>query len=160
MRDLVADEVEGEGLRLSVANDGNLDVRAFGSFEVLGDYVGGHAFCRFAIDGGNDVAGANARAEGRSAFVWCDDVDLIVLLLDDHADTVVVAALIFAHFGVGFGIVEVGVGVEDAEHSGDGAVVDCCIGPIAGNGLGVVLFDDGVYVSEGFEAVANLALVL
>ena len=70
------------------------------------------------------------------------------------------AALIFAHLGVGLGIVEIGVGVEHAQHAGDGAVVDGAVGLVAVDGLGVVLLHERVDVGKGLEAVAKLALVL
>ena len=100
-----------------------------------------------------------ARKDGR-VLVGRNDVDLVALLLDDHADAVVVAALVFAHLGVGLGIVEVGVRVEHAQHAGDGAVVDGGVGLVAVDGLGVVLLHQGVDVGKGLEAVADLALVL
>ncbi len=70
------------------------------------------------------------------------------------------AALVFAQAGVGLGIVEVRVRVEDLQHAGDGAVVDGVVGLVAGDGLGVVLLDQRVDVGEGLQAVAELALVL
>ncbi len=102
----------------------------------------------------------NAGAEGGRVLIGRDDVDLVVLLLDHHADAVVVAALIFAQVGVGLGIVEVRVRVEHLQHAGNGAVVDGVVGLVAGDGLGVVLLDERVDVGEGLEAVAELALVL
>ena len=70
------------------------------------------------------------------------------------------AALVFAHLGVGLGIVEVGVRIEHAQHAGNGAVVDGGVGLVALDGLGVVLLDHRVDVGERLQAVANLALIL
>ena len=100
-----------------------------------------------------------ARNEGVPSY-GRDDVDLVALLLDDHADAVVVAALVFAHLGIGLGIVEVGVRIEHAQHAGNRAVVDGGVGLVAGDGLGVVLLHQRVHVGEGLQAVADLALVL
>ena len=132
----------------------------FGPFQILGDDVGGHAVRRLAVDRRDDVAGTDAGAERRRAFIRRDDVDLVVLLLDHHADAVVVAALIFAHLGVGLGIVEIRVRIEDAQHAGNGAVVDGRVGLVALDGLGVVLLDHRVDVGERLQAVANLAFIL
>ncbi len=68
--------------------------------------------------------------------------------------------LILAHFGVGLGVIEIGVGVEHAQHARDSAVVDGRIGLVALDGIRVVLLDDGVYVGERLQAVAELALIL
>jgi hypothetical protein len=47
------------------------------------------------------------------------------------------------------------VGIENAEHAGDSAVVDGLIGFLANEGVGVVLLDDGVDVGEVVEAIAE-----
>ena len=153
------------GLGWPYANHRDLDVRALGAFERLGDLVGGPAVSGFAVDRGDLVAGMNAGAERGRVLIGSDDVDLalaipVILLLDDHADAVVVAALIFAQAGIGLGIVEVRVRVKDLQHAGDGAVVDGVVGLVRGDGLGVVLLDKRVDVSEGFQAVAKLTLIL
>jgi len=49
--------------------------------------------------------------------------------------------LVLAHLGVGFWIVEIGVGVEDVKHAGDGAIVDGLVGLVGVERLGVVLLD-------------------
>ena len=106
----------------------------------------------------------NAGAEGGRVLIGCDHEDLgfalVILLLDDHTHAVVMAALIFAQAGVGFGIVEVRVGIEHLKHAGNGAVVDGVIGLVASDGLGVVLLYQRVDIGKGLEAVTELALVL
>ena len=67
--------------------------------------------------------------------------------------------LIFAHPGVGFGVVEIGVGIEHAQHARNGAVVDGAVGPVAFDGFGVVLFHQRVDIGKRLEAVAELAFV-
>ena len=89
-----------------------------------------------------------------------DDDDFAVLLHDEHADTVILAVLVFLHPGVGFGVVEAGVGIEGVQHLRDSAVVDGFVGHIAGEGLSVVLRDDVIDRAEGLEAIAEGGLVL
>ncbi len=164
MRNFVANEIEDQRLGLAVAHHGDFDLRALGALERLGYLVGGPAFGGFAVDRDDLVAGMNAGAERGRVLVGRDHEDLglavVILLLDDHADAVVVAALVFAQAGVGLGIVEVRVRVEHLQHAGNGPVVDGVIGLVAGDGLGVVLLYQGVDIGKGLEAVAELALVL
>ena len=134
------------------------------AFEHGGDGGGVHAVGGFAVDGEDDVAGADAGFVGGGAFEGVEDDDLGLavwggLRLDGHADAVVLAVLVFAHLGEGLGIVEVGVGIEDVEHAGDGAVVDGLVGLVGVEVLGVVLLDEGVDVGEGVEGVAQGGLV-
>ena len=159
MRNLVANQVEDQRRSLAHAYRGHLDMGALGAFQSLGNLVGGPAVGGFAVDGGDDVAGVNAGAEGGRALVRRDDVDLVALLLDHHADAVIVAALIFAQPGVGLGIVKIGVRIEYPQHAGDGAVVDGRVGLVAIDGLGVVLLHQRINVGERLQAVAKLALV-
>ena len=160
MRDLIAHKVENQRLRLSLANHCDLNVSALGSFQGFGDEVGCHAVCRFSVDGRDDVAGANAGAKRRRTLIGRDDIDLVVLLLDDHSDAVVMAALVFAHLGVSLGIVEVRVWIEYAQHTGDCPVIDCRVCFVPMNGLCVVLFYESVHIRKRLEVIANLALIL
>ena len=164
MGNFVANEIEDQRLGLAVAHRGDFDLGSLGALERLRHLVRGPAVGGFAVDCDDLVAGMNAGAEGGRVLIGRDDEDLgfavIVLLLDDHADAVVVAALIFAEAGVGLGIVEVRVRVEHLQHAGDGAVVDGVIGLVAGDGLGVVLLYERIDISKGLEAVTELALVL
>ena len=102
----------------------------------------------------------NAGAEGGGSLGGIDDVNLVALLLDGHADAEVVAALVLAHAGVFLGVVKVGVGVEHAQHARNRPVVEDRVGLVAGDGLGVILLDQRIDAAEGAETVAQLALVL
>src|ERR1700740_1411414 len=115
MRNLIADQVKDQWLWLTFANRGDLNVSALGTLQRLGDEIGTHALRRLAVDGGDDIAGTNASAKRRSVFVGRDDEDLVLLLLNDHAHAVVMAALILAHLGVGLRVIEVRVGIEKAQ---------------------------------------------
>ena len=143
---------------LALHDDG--DVGAARAFEHVGNGGGVEAFCGLAIDGHDDVAGANAGPVGGGALEGredddVDDAGFVGLGLDGHADAVVLAVLVFAHLGEGLWVVEVGVGVEDVEHPGDSAVVDGAVDFIGVEGLGVVLLDEGVDVGELVEGVAQ-----
>src|SRR3974377_139378 len=83
----------------------------------------------------------------------------VALLLDDHADAVVMTTLVFAQTCVSLGIVEVRMGIEHAQHSRYRAVIDPGVGFVAGNWLGVVLLNQRIDFSERLQAVAKLALV-
>ena len=63
MGNLVANEVENQGLGLAVTNHGDLNVRALRSFERFRDLVGGPAVCRFAVDSDHLVARMDTGAE-------------------------------------------------------------------------------------------------
>ena len=160
MRNLVANQVEDQRLGLAVAQHGHFNLRSLGALERLRYLVGGPAIGGFAVHRDDLVAGMNAGAERGRVLVGRDHEDLVVLLLDDHADAVIVAALVFAQAGVGLGIVEMRVRIEHLQHAGDGAVVDGVIGLVAGDGLGVVLLHQRIDVGKGLQAVAELALVL
>ena len=67
--------------------------------------------------------------------------------------------LLFAHAGVGLGIVKIGVRIEHPQHAGNGPVVDGDVGLVAVDGLGVVLLHQRVDVGERLQAVAQLAFV-
>jgi len=87
-------------------------VSATSAFEERGDCGGVHTLGGFAVDGENLIAGTNTGFEGRSSLEGVEDDDLGFavrrrLRLDGHADAVVLAVLIFAHLGEGFGIVKV-----------------------------------------------------
>ena len=84
---------------------------------------------------------------------------LLFLRLDDHAYAVVFAALVLLHLCVGFGVVEVGVRVESAQHFRNGAIVNDVVGLIAGERLSIVIGDDLVYAGELLQAVAEGGLV-
>jgi hypothetical protein len=73
---------------------------------------------------------------------------------DDHADAVILAALIFAQKSELARVEEIGVGVKHAEHAGDGALVD---GLVDVDGLGVIGLHDvqnaGKVADGGLEIV-------
>ena len=97
----------------------------------------------------------DAGAEGRGILDRVDNDDLAALGLDEHADAVILAVLVFLHAGVGFGVVEAGVGIEGVQHLRNGAVVDGLVGHVAGERLSVVPGHDVVDSTEGLEAVAE-----
>ena len=161
---LVADEIEDQWAGGAFAHHRDGDVGAACAFE-HGGYAGGvHAFGGFAVDGENLVAWADAGFIGGGAFEGVEDYYFGFaagggLWLDGHANAVVLAVLVLAHLGEGFGVVEVGVWIKDVEHAGDGTVVDGFVGLVGVEGLGVVLLDEGVDIGEGVERVAEGGLI-
>src|SRR4029077_15236889 len=85
--------------------------------------------------------------------VGSHDHGVILAWGDDHADAVVLAALIFAEESELAGVKEIGVRVEHAEHARDGALVD---GFVDVNGLGVV----GLHHVQNAREVADGGLVV
>ena len=167
MLDFVAHQVKDQRVGLAIAQHGCLNVSALGAFERLGYHIGRsqavgvlavHAD-QLAVYRIDNVAGMDAGAEGGRSLGGIDDVDLAVLLLDGHADAVVLAVLLLAHLGVCLGIKEVGVRIKDAQHPRNRPVVDCSVSLFAVDRLGVVLLHQRIDVGEGFEAVAQLAFV-
>jgi hypothetical protein len=63
----------------------------------------------------------------------------------NHADAIILAALIFAKQGELAGIKEIRVRVKHPEHAGDGALVDGLVGV---DRLGVIGLDDGQDAGE------------
>jgi hypothetical protein len=51
------------------------------------------------------------------------------------------------------------VGVEDAQHAGNRAVVDHLVGLVAAEGLRVVFFNQAVDAGEGLEVVTEGGLI-
>src|SRR5580658_6384729 len=129
---LVTDQIEGKRRAYAFTSDGDLHVRALGALQHVGYFIGTKICRGLAIDGDDDVAGVDVRAEGRSVLKRIDDDDFAVLRLYDHADAVVLGVLVFPHAGVRFGVVEIPVGIERAQHAGDGDVVDRLVRHLAG----------------------------
>jgi hypothetical protein len=123
-RDFVAGNGEGKGIGVAFAGDENLDDGALGTLEHVGDFAGGQAVCGLVVHLNNDVSRAEASVIGRCANVGSYDNGVGVPGGDDHADAVILAALVFTEKGELAGIKEVGVRVEHAEHAGDGPLVN------------------------------------
>src|SRR5579864_4561346 len=124
-------------------------------FQQIGYIAGAHVLGRFAIDGDDDVTGVNASLIGGSSREGVDNDDFIVAWADGHTHAVVLAALVFAHQGIRLGIEEVRVWVQRMQHAGDRPVVDRLVGVY---GLGVILFDERINVSELLEAVLDVGV--
>ena len=154
-RNLVADDGELEGMIGAFAQHGDADGGALRSLEQIG-YVGGaHIVGGLAVDGGDDVAGADAGAIGRGADEGSDHDDLVIARADRHAYAVILAALLFAQRGVRLGIEKVRVGVELVQHARDGAVINRLVGI---HRVGIVLLDLFIDFSELLEAVADVGV--
>jgi len=112
---LVAHEVEGERAVMALALDGDQDVCSFGPLEHGGDGGGVEAIGALAVDREDEVSGTDSGLEGGRALERgkhhdVQDAGFVRQGLDGHADAVVLAVLLLAHLGEGFGVVKVGVG--------------------------------------------------
>src|SRR5271166_2158869 len=137
------------------AQHGYANRGAFRSLEQIG-YVGGaHVVGGLAVDGGDDVAGADAGAIGGSADEGSDDYDLIIARADRHSDAVVLAALFFAQRGIRLRIEKVRVRIELVQHARNGAVINCLVGV---HRVGIVLLDGFIDFGELFQAVADIGI--
>src|SRR5579863_9234686 len=110
-RDFIANHGELDRLVGTFADDGDMDGSSFGSLKQIGYVASAHVIGGLAIDGDDDVSGANARTISGCASKWGNDDDFVVARADRHADAVVLAALIFAQQRVGLRIKEIRVRV-------------------------------------------------
>src|SRR5215469_17965232 len=130
---------------------------AFGAFQQVGHIGGGHIIGGLAVDGRDDVPGANARAIGGSSGEGSNDDNLIVARSDGHAHAVVLAALVLAQQRVGLGIEEIRVWIEHVQHARNGPVVDSFVRV---HWFGIVLLDDVVNLGELLKAVADIGVAV
>jgi len=149
---------------MALALDGDQDVCSFGPLEHGGDGGGVEAIGALAVDREDEVSGTDSGLEGGRALERgkhhdVQDAGFVRQGLDGHADAVVLAVLLLAHLGEGFGVVKVGVGVEGVQHAGDGTVVDGAVDLVGVQRLGVVLLDQAVDAGELVEGVAQGGLV-
>ncbi len=133
---LVANDAELERVIGTFAQHGDADGCALGPFEKIGHVGGAHVVGGFSVNGGDDVAGTNARAVGGRAGKGRDHDDFVIARADRHADAVILAALLFARVRIRLWIKEIRVRVELVQHARNGAVVDGFVGV---HGVGVVL---------------------
>ena len=113
-----AGALDREVERRGEAGAGDRDVYggALGPAEPPSRLVDIHPLGRGAVDGLDDVAGAQADPRRRCALDRRDHGDAAAAHRDDDPDPVERALLVLAHVGVGVGAQEVGVGVEEGQH--------------------------------------------
>src|SRR5271167_2973678 len=154
-RNFVADDGEFKRMIGAFAQHGDANGGAFRSLEQIGNVGGAHVVGGFAVDGGDNVARADAGAIGRSADEGSDDDNFIVARTDRHPHAVILAALLFAQLGIGFRIEEIRVGIELVQHARDGAVINRLVGI---HRVGIVLLDRVVNLGELLEAIADIGV--
>src|SRR5262249_13759503 len=101
--------------------------------------TGGEALGGLFVDFDDDVARAQACVVSRSADVRSHHNGVIFARGDDHSDAVVAATLILAEERELAGIKEIRVRIEDAQHAGNGTLIDLLVDV---NGLSVIGLDD------------------
>src|SRR5258707_8726475 len=122
--DFVARDGEDERLGIAFAGNGDLYDRALGTLEHVRDVARGEAVGGLIIDLDDYIARANAGIVGWRTDVGSHDHGVVLARGNDHANAVVLAALVFAEKSELAGVKEIRVGVEHAQHTGDGALVD------------------------------------
>jgi len=120
----------------------NCSLRAFEQIRYFG---GGEAVGGSLVHADDDVAGPQADLVGRGAGEGSMDNGAAVTRSHLHPHTVVVPALILPQQSEGAGVQEVGMGIERAQHAGDGAAVD---GTVGVHWIGIVLLDNGKNLGE------------
>src|SRR5258708_7599248 len=152
-RNFVARHGENQRLRISFTRNSNFNDGALGAFEHVGDVASGQTIGGLVVDLHDDVAGTYAGVIGRCADVGSHDHRVVLAGGDDHADAVILAALIFAQESELAGVEEIGVRVKHAEHAGNGALVD---GLVDVDGLRVIGLND----IQNARKIANGGLVI
>jgi hypothetical protein len=104
------------------AHDGDGDLAPLGAAELLDDVVDVLPLGGGAVDGGDDVPGADPEAVGRRPLDGGDDGDLVVPDPHDDPQAGEAAHLALLHGAVGLGVEEIGVGVQHVHHPLDGGV--------------------------------------
>ncbi len=120
----IAGNGKHERVGVAFTSDGDFYDGALGTFEEVSHFAGGESIGDLFVDFDDDVTGAKACVIGRSADVGRHDDSAIFAGSDDHADAVVFAALIFTEKSELASVEEIGVGVEHAQHAGDGTLID------------------------------------
>src|SRR5215470_9423337 len=149
-RNLVAHQAELHGLVDAFTQDRDMNSRALGSFEQVGDIRGAHVVGSPAIDGYDHVAGMDPSLVCGRADKRENDDDLVVARTDRHAHAVVLAALLFTQQRIGFRIEEIRVRIERVQHARNCAVID---GFVRIYGLGVVVLNHLINLGELLKAI-------
>src|SRR5437762_2712099 len=139
---------KSERLVIALARDDDLDDRAFLPLQHVGDFSRRKAVGSFFVDFDDDVTRTEARVISRRADVRRHDDCMVFAGRNYHADAVIAAALVFAKQGKLAGVKKIGVRVEDAQHAGDGALVDLFVDI---DRIGVVGLHDVQNSSELFD---------
>src|SRR5208283_4202040 len=120
----IARNGEHERVRIALTSDGDLYDGALGTFEEVGNFTGGESVGNFFVDFNDDVTGAEARIVGRSADIRRHNDRAVFTGSNDHADAVILAALIFTEKSKLARVKEIGVRVEHTQHARDGTLID------------------------------------
>src|SRR5262249_5786544 len=107
------------------------------ALEQFCDVGGAQVVGRLTIDRNDHVAWMDTGAISRSSNKRGNHNHFVVSWTNLHSHAVIFAALLFAKEGIGLGIKEVGMWVENPQHAGNGAIVDRFVGA---DWFGVVLF--------------------
>src|SRR5262249_19503901 len=123
-RDFAAGYGEGELLRIAFPGDDDFYDGALLTLQHVCDFGRSQAVGGFVVNLDDDIARAQAGVICRCADIRGHNNGVVFARSDNHADAVVAATLILAKQGELAGVKEIRVGVENAEHAGDRALID------------------------------------
>src|SRR5438034_470301 len=121
--DLVANYVEGKRLVIALARDDDLDLGAAWSFQEIGDFRGRQVLGGLVVHRHDDVTGPDSGLVRRRPGERRNHDSAVIPFRDRHADSVIVALLVFPQELEIARIEEVRVRIERAEHARDSALV-------------------------------------
>ena len=120
----VACNRKNEWIGVSFARNRNLDDRALGALQHVGDIAGRQAFGRLLVNLDDHIAWPNSRVVGGRAHVRRHHHRVVLAGRNHHADAVILAALVFPQERKLPRIKEIRVRIEHAQHARDGPLVD------------------------------------
>ncbi len=130
---------------------------ALGPFEQISHFAGGHIVGGLAIDGHDDVARTDSGPVRGCPGERRNHNDLVVTRAYLHTYAVVTAALLFLQSRVLLWVEKVRVGIEHAQHAGNGTVVDRLVGV---HFFRIVLLDDAVHLRESMHRIAHVGFTV
>src|SRR5689334_10004839 len=86
---LVTYDSKLDRLLRAFAQDRDVNRGPLGAFEQVSHIAGRHVICGLAVNGDDDVTGANARTVGRSADEGGDDDNFVIARSDGHTHAVI-----------------------------------------------------------------------
>src|SRR5579863_6842414 len=148
---------EGQWIGITLAGDHNLDYGALGSLQHVCDFAGAQSIGGLVVYLDNHIARPQTCVVCRRANVRRHYYRVVVPRRDDHAHAVILAALIFTEQGKLAGVKKVRVGIENAQHAGDCALVDLFVHVHRFSIVGLHDVEDRGEFAHGGLAVLGLA---
>src|SRR5215831_9412108 len=122
MRNLVTRDREDQRVSIAFTRNGDFNNRALGALQQVSDVAGAQAIRGLVIYLDDDIARPDSCVISWSTHKRSHHHGVILAWRDDHAHTVVLAALVLAEQGELPRIKKVGVRVEHSEHTWNSAL--------------------------------------